>query len=292
MSDGIDIVDCHVHVFPHEIVGNRATYLARDGWFSTLYENPRASLIACEALIEAMDAAGVRRAVLCGFPWADPGLCRDHNDYLHAVAAQYPDRLCWLGIVVPCESGVVAETRRCFELGAVGIGELNADAQGFDWRDGDCLASFVDVCLAFQKPLLLHASEAVGHRYPGKGTATPDKLLEFVRAFPTLSIIAAHWGGGLPFHELMPEIAMATRNVVYDCSASTYLYRPQVFRSVLDIVGPDRVLFGSDYPVLRMDRFVRRVLALAWRDDEERARVMGGNTRRMFGLPAYEGERP
>lgn len=291
MNDGIDIVDCHVHVFPPEIVADRAGYLARDGWFSMLYENPRASLIPCETLIEAMDAAGVRRAVLCGFPWADLGLCRDHNDYLHAVAARFPERLAWLGIVAPGERGAIAETRRCFERGAVGVGELNADAQGFDWIDSDCLAPFVEVCLSFEKPVLLHASEAVGHRYPGKGSATPDKLLAFLHAFPTLSIVAAHWGGGLPFHELMPEVAAATRHVVYDCGASTYLYRPQVFRSVLDIVGPERVLFGSDYPVLRMDRFVRRVLAVEWRDGEERARVMGSNARRVFGLPAAEADR-
>ena len=84
---------------------------------------------------------------------------------------------------------------------------------------------------------MLHASEPVGHRYPGKGTATPDRLLQVYRALPDLPVVLAHWGGGLPFYELMPEVAALTRNVVYDTAASTYLYRPAVFRTVLDVVG-------------------------------------------------------
>jgi predicted TIM-barrel fold metal-dependent hydrolase len=52
----------------------------------------------------------------------------------------------------------------------------------------------------------------------------------------------------------------------------------------LDIVGPERVLFGSDYPVLKIDRLLRRVLQVDWRSDEERASVLSGNARRVFGI--------
>jgi uncharacterized protein len=75
-------------------------------------------------------------------------------------------------------------------------------------------------------------------------------------------VVAAHWGGGLPFYELMPEVAELTRNVVYDSAASTYLYRPQVFGTVIRLVGSDRVLMATDYPILRQDRFLRRLLKL------------------------------
>jgi predicted TIM-barrel fold metal-dependent hydrolase len=291
MSEGIDIVDCHVHVFSPDLVRRREAFHARDAWFAALYENPRAALVPCETLIEEMDTADVRRSILCGFPWADPALCREHNDYLADAVRRNPSRLSWLGIVVPGDPSAPAEARRCLELGAVGIGELNADAQGFDWRNEGAHAPLVELCLGYDAPWLIHASEAVGHQYPGKGTATPDKLLEFLRSFGQTKVVAAHWGGGLPFHELMPEVEAMTRNVVYDCGASTYLYRPRVFRSVLDIVGPERVLFGSDYPVLRMDRFTKRVLALDWRDDDEKQLVMGANARRFFRLPDDPAER-
>jgi predicted TIM-barrel fold metal-dependent hydrolase len=82
----------------------------------------------------------------------------------------------------------------------------------------------------------------------------------------------------------MPEIEAVTRNVVYDCAASTYLYRPDIFRTVLDLVGRERVLFGSDYPVLKIDRFLDRVRRIDWKDADEMRAVLGGNACRVFGI--------
>lgn len=277
-----------MHIFPPEVVLRRADLLLREGWFGTLYENPRALLIDADGLIGAMDAAGVDHALLCGFPWVDPALCREHNAYLADAVARFPDRLSWLGIVAPGHAGAANEAQGCFEAGAVGIGELNADAQGFDWRDADRLRPLVEVCKVAARPLLLHASEPVGHHYPGKGSATPDKLLAFLTDAQEITVVAAHWGGGLPFYELMPEVARVTQNVVYDSAASTYLYRAAIFRTVLDLVGADRVLFGSDYPVLRMDRFLDRVDATTWRDEREQRAVLGENARRIFGIDLKE----
>ena len=137
-------------------------------------------------------------------------------------------------------------------------------------------------------PLMVHASEPVGHDYPGKGTATPDRMLHFLRGHPDLTMVLAHWGGGLPFYELMPEVAIAAKNVVYDSAASSYLYRPAVFRAVLDIVGPERVLWASDHPVLTMRRFLARTGRDAALRPEEEAAVMAGNARRVYRLPDIE----
>jgi uncharacterized protein len=171
----------------------------------------------------------------------------------------------------------------------VGIGELNADAQQFDLRAPADLAAVVEVCVAHDRPLMLHTTEPVGHDYLGKGTATPDRLVAFLEAFPELRVVAAHWGGGLPFYELMPEVARLASRVVYDSAASTYLYRFEVFRTVLDLIGPDRIMFASDYPVLRQDRFLRRVQQTPWRDEVERSRVLGETARMTYGIPRLDG---
>ncbi len=165
------------------------------------------------------------------------------------------------------QTGAAKEAERCFEAGAVGIGELNADAQGFDLNSPAPLAAIAEICNEFDKPILFHVSEPVGHLYSGKGTSTPDRLLRFLIEFPEVKVVAAHWGGGLPFYELMPEVAELTRNLVYDSAASTYLYRSSVFPRVIDLVGAERVLMGTDYPVLRQDRFVRRILKHDLSDD-------------------------
>jgi hypothetical protein len=278
------VIDAHTHAFPPDWIADRVNHCQRDRWFGELYEAPTAKMIDAVDLIAAMDAAGVTRAIACGWPWADPELCREHNEYLAAAANASEGRLAWLGTVAPASPGAAAETERCLALGASGIGELNADAQEVDIARPGVLADVTDVLTATDRPLLLHASEPVGHSYPGKGTATPDRLLPFLAANPGLRVVLAHWGGGLPFYELMPAVEALTRNVVYDTAASSYLYRPEVFRTVLDIVGSDRVLWASDHPVLGMGRFLQRTRRLAAIRPEELDPVMSGNARRVYHL--------
>ena len=279
------VVDAHTHIFPPELRADRSLHLERDGWFGSLYQNPAAEIASAEEIIASMDAAGIARSVVCGFPWRDPGLCREHNAYLADSAGRFPDRLSWLGIVTPGTNTAVRDAIWCFENGASGLGEFNADAQGFDLRNADGFREVAECCVAADRPVMIHASEPVGHDYPGKGSATPDKFLQFLKAFPELNVVAAHWGGGLPFYELMPEVAGLTRRLAYDTGASTYLYTFQVFRTVLDIAGPDRVLFGSDYPVLRQRRFLERAGATVWKNAEERMAVLAGNANRVYRLP-------
>lgn len=280
-----DVIDAHTHAFPPDWVRGRAALIAADLWFAALYEPPAARMIDAAELVAAMDDAGVAQAVMCGWPWADPGLCRDHNDYLAAAAQESGGRLAWLATVAPASPGAPSEVERSLSLGAAGVGELNADAQGFDLTRPGILDDVAEVLTAAGAPVMLHASEPVGHRYPGKGAATPERLLRLLEHYPALSVVLAHWGGGLPFYELMPEVALAARNVAYDSAASSYLYRPAVFRAVLDVVGPERVLWASDHPVLGMRRFLGRTRREAMIKPEEAAAVMAGNARRVYRLP-------
>src|SRR3712207_1683143 len=126
------VVDAHTHAFPPEWIADRINHCQRDRWFGELYEAPSAKMIDAGELLAAMDAAGVDSAIVCGWPWADPGLCREHNDYMAAASNASSGRLSWLGTVAPASPGADAETERCLALGASGIGELNADAQGVD----------------------------------------------------------------------------------------------------------------------------------------------------------------
>ena len=180
------VVDAHTHAFPPEWVADRVNHCQRDRWFGELYEAPTAKMIDAVELTSAMDGAGVSLAIVCGWPWLDSGLCREHNDYLAAASRASNGRLAWLGIVAPASSDAAAEAERCLALGASGIGEVNADAQGVDIAKAGILADVAAVLIAADRPLLLHASEPVGHNYPGKGTATPDRLLSFLASNPEL----------------------------------------------------------------------------------------------------------
>lgn len=277
------IVDAHTHLFAPDIVRDRSGHLARDAWFGELYASPKIVLVTPEDLIASMDGAGIEVSVVCGWPWKDMGLCREHNDFLADVRRTYPDRVSWLAIVNPGSPEAPAEIERAVSLGACGIGELNADAQGFSWERPASLADTMDACVQAGAPVLMHCSEPVGHAYPGKGTATPEKILHFLEANPGLRVAAAHWGGGLPFYELMPEVASLTANVVYDSAASTYLYGFDIFPVVERLVGTRRLMFGTDYPLLRQRAFLDRVLGSGIPVDALPA-LLGGTATDVFRL--------
>jgi predicted TIM-barrel fold metal-dependent hydrolase len=130
---------------------------------------------------------------------------------------------------------------------------------------------------------MCHTSEPVGHRYPGKGYAHPQEILAAIEHDPIQNWVLAHWGGGLPFYELMPEVRLACTNVTYDCAATSYLYDPAIFRNVIDLVGMEKVLFGSDWPVLGQGKLIERIRSAGLTDDEFAA-VLGGNAARVYGL--------
>lgn len=276
-------VDAHVHLFPPEFVSRRDDLIARDPWFGEAFASPKAKMIGEDALLESMERADFALSIAVGWPWLDQGLCREHNAYLADVARRHGDRIAWLGIVNPALFDAPKEIERAIEDGAVGIGEVNADAQRFDWSDPATIAYAMETIRSLDVPLMIHTSEPVGHRYPGKGAATPERLVKTLEAFPDVRFVMAHWGGGLPFYELMPEIRGLARNVTYDTSASTYLYDFSIFPALEQIIGADRILFGSDYPVLAQKRFLARVLESGVCDDALPA-ILSGNARRVYGL--------
>ncbi len=276
------IVDAHTHIFPPKVCADREAYRTRDAWFAELYQDPRARMVTAEGLIEALDADGVDRAVVCGFAWADQGLCRMHNDYLIECVRRYPDRLIGMAIVQP-RAGREAqrELERCLDAGLCGLGELMPDGQGFDLTDIPLLRPLAGLLQERGRPLLTHVSEPIGHHYHGKGRTFPQQVVALAEHLPNLKIVCGHWGGGLPFYELMPEVAQALHNVYYDSAASPYLYRWWVFPLAVQLVGARKVLMGSDFPLIRLRTYLRHLEQLPL-DDEDRAAILGGNAAALW----------
>ncbi len=278
------IIDIHTHVFPPAMAANRRRYAELDRWFALLYGEPRAKMASAEDLLAEMAASGVDVAAVCAFGWADLGLCSEHNDYLLEAARRYPGKLLpFVAVPPPAGRAAVAELRRAAFLGAKGIGELMPDGQGFSLDDERLLAPIVATADELGLPLLSHTSEPLGHLYPGKGTVKPEMVYRFASRFPQARLICGHWGGGLPFYELMPEVAAVLANVYYDTAAGPFLYRPAVFRTVAAAAGTAKILFGTDYPLLGQRRFLAHVRQ-AGLDAESLVAVLGGNAARLLGL--------
>ena len=278
------IIDSHVHVYPPSFRERREELARRDATFRELYANPAAVLATADDLLATMDDANVDVAVAVGIGWTDPDVAREANDYLIECTARSGGRLLAFGSVNPAwADDALAEVERCAAAGLIGIGELHPDTQGYGIEDASVMAPLMALAKRLGMPVLTHASEPVGHAYPGKGTVTPDRLMRFIESFPGQPVIAAHWGGGLPFYALMPEVKAALADVYFDTAASPFLYTSDIFPSVTRIIGPERVLFGTDFPLIKHPRLLEQVRESGL-SAEEQALITGGNAARLFGL--------
>ena len=263
---------------------SRERFFANEPWFETLYAAPQSRLATADHLALAMERDSISAAVALNFGWRDPGLCRETNDSI--LEALGPHRqIAPFCAVAPRDAGAAHEVARCAALGFRGVGELNADGQGFDVTDERAMRHVIEVCRAHDMVLLLHASEPVGHTYPGKGMTTPEKLVRLLAMAEDVPLVLAHWGGGLLFYELMPEFEELSRTVFYDSAASPYLYKPEMYEIGARLAG-SRLLFGSDYPLMPPRR------ALAYVDEaqlgaEERRALLWQNGARLLGLTPH-----
>jgi hypothetical protein len=252
------IIDIHTHAFPQSIRTERESFFAGEPAFQLLYESPKALLVGAADIVAMMDEQGVDKSVIFGFPWQNIETCRINNDYIIQAVGRYPERLIGFCCVDPLHPEAAAEVERCLQAGLKGVGELAFYTSGIDSR---CLAS-LDPIMAlarrFDCPVMLHTNEPVGHQYPGKTPNTLMQIYSLAQRFAANRLILAHWGGGIFFYTLLKkEVREALANVWYDTAASPYLYQPEVYAQALTLAGEDKILFGSDFPLLKPKRYFK-----------------------------------
>jgi predicted TIM-barrel fold metal-dependent hydrolase len=278
------IIDFHTHVVPPKIREKRDKYLGRDACFSLLYAEPEAKLATAEEVIASMDEHGIDRSVILNLGWVSHELCVETNDYILEATARYPKRLIGFCAIQPSAGEkALKELERCARNGAKGVGEMRPDIQGFDLKDGKIMKPIIEMLMEHDLIFLTHASEPVGHQYSGKGTITPEVIYPFVASCPDLKLVCAHWGGGLPFYALMPEVEKMLSNVYFDTAATPFLYQPQIFEQAASIIGSDRILFGSDYPLLSPKRIIDQIESTKL-SQKDKAKILGGNARRLLSI--------
>lgn len=277
------LVDIHTHIFPPDVRDDRDAYIARDATFRELYSDARSNVATAEDLIASMDETGIDVSVALGFGWSDAELCRQHSEYLLDTAAKSNGRIVPFCTVQPSEKGTRDDLKAMAVAGARGLGELRPASQGYsliDSEEADLLAWAAD---AYDMPLLFHTSEPVGHIYPGKSGLPVEQLGRFVNDFQGATVIAAHWGGGLPFYALMPEVKALLDRTYFDTAATGFLYAPGIYGTAIDLVGASHILFGSDFPLVSQTRALEELRAAAMPDDARRL-IEGENARQLLRL--------
>jgi predicted TIM-barrel fold metal-dependent hydrolase len=194
-----------------------------------------------------MDAAGIERAALLGWYWENAATGAGQNRFFAECVRARPDRLTAFAALHPSagREATLAEVRRSRDEGLTGIGELFPAAQGFSAADPvfrEALALAGELGMA----VTLHATDPAGPAYPGRMETPAEDFLRSARDFPSTTFVLAHWGGLLPLR--IPE-ALGLRNLYYDTAASPLQYDDGIWRKFIGATGPERVLFGSDFPL-------------------------------------------
>jgi aminocarboxymuconate-semialdehyde decarboxylase len=272
-----------------------------------------------EARIAAMDRMGIDVQVIAG--WVELtgydleaasglALSRAQNDSLAEEAATHPDRLLALGNVpLQDPSAAVTELERVTgELGMVGI--QIATTVGDLWLDRANLDPVWEAAEALNTLIVLHPmaplTGVVLDRYlmdnaVGRPAETTIALAGLINSgvferFPRLRMLAVHGGGFLPFqigrldrsHLAKPEVAAVhTTRLPSEYMAGLYVdtvvHNPAALRFLIDTLGADHILLGTDYPFEMGDEDpVGLVDSVPGLESSQREAILSGNAARLF----------
>jgi uncharacterized protein len=209
------------------------------------------------------------------------------NDYVAEVVKKYPDQFIGFASVDPWKGAIaVRELERAVkELGLRGL-KLHPTTQAFFPNDTRFYPLW-EKCVELGIPLISHTGQTgVGAGTPGGGGlklkyAHPLHLDDVAADFPELTIIMAH--PAVPWQEEQLAVAMHKANVYIDLSG----WSPKYFRPVLvqyaNSLLQDKVLFGSDYPVLQPERWLKDFEALEIKE-EVRRKIVLENAQKLLKL--------
>jgi len=289
------IIDAHVHLYPTGVDLDPAGWSAAQGerhWAVLCTRRrrdgrPVQTLPTLAQLLDAMDAAGVARAVLLGWYWEKPDTCAWQNRFYAECVRAHPDRLAAFATLHPAagRDATLAELRRAREDGLIGVGELSPHSQAYA-VDDPVFREVLSLAGDWRLPVNLHVTDPASRPYVGRIETPLADFTRLAREFSATTFILAHWGGLLPLSELRAEAATLC-NVYYDTAATPLLYDAGVWSRALPACGHDRVLFGSDFPLNLYPKWdevpgLTRLLAEAQAGGAD-ARVLGGNAAQVFG---------
>jgi predicted TIM-barrel fold metal-dependent hydrolase len=228
--------------------------------------------------VGALDAAQIDVGVVSA--WWGPRGPMLSNDHVAAIVGAYPGRLVGLAAVdLARPMDAVRELRRCVR----GLGFRGLRALPWLWNlppnDRRYYPLYAECC-----ELGVPFCTQVGHTGP-LAPSEPGRpipyLDEVALDFPELVIVGGHIG--YPWTTEMIALATKYPNVHIDTSAYKATRYPAELVAYLAAHGRDKVLFGSNFPMLTPAECLAGIAGLNL-PDEVRERFLGGNARRVFGL--------
>jgi len=276
----MDIIDCHTHIFPPEIIAKREYIITKDIRFASIYKGSQERLIDVAGLVEYMEGNRITSCIACGFPFMDSGLIKMSNDYVIEASRQDNKIIPFVVFDLDKRGNPINELERCQGNGATGIGEIGFYEKGMQKQELEWLDDAAYFAEKAGMPVILHVNEQIGHTYNGKIPVDFIGLTDFINRHPLLKLVLAHLGGGICFYEFMPEIRHIFANVYYDIAATPFIYSEHIYRYIGMFLS-EKVLFGTDYPLLGPKRYLKGIKDM---EKEAKENILHRNARRFLGI--------
>ncbi len=315
------VVDLHAHLAPRAaieplgwLVDDGTTLRLRTG--ETWQALPRA-LVDLDTLLADADATGIRMRVVSLPPFLlrhdlppvdGTAYSRAMNDGLAAVAAASGGRAGFLATVPLQDPEAAAEElrRAVIDLGAAGA-VIATNVAGRVELDDASLAPFWESAASLGALVFIHPHDVAGagrmSRYHLRNlvgnpleTALAGAALIFggvLDRHPDLRILLSHGGGALPWllgrldhgYQVRPECrgidrppSEWARRFLYD----TIVFRPSILHALIEWMGADRVVLGTDFPFDMGDSRPVAAVGEAVKDSNQRQAVLEGNAARLL----------
>jgi predicted TIM-barrel fold metal-dependent hydrolase len=231
-----------------------------------------------DATIAAMDAAGIERLMICA--WHRPGTWVISNDDVAQITARHPERFSGVASVdLEHPMAALAELERA----VTGLGFKALRVIPWLWQrppDDPLYYPLYARCVELGVPFCTQ----VGHTGPAMPSepGRPVPYLDRVALdFPELTIVAGHIGH--PWTDEMIGLTWKHDNVYIDTSAYAPRYYPPALLHFMGTYGQDKVLFGTNFPQLPLERCAEEARSLEL-PAGPRAKFLAQNARRVFAL--------
>lgn len=242
--------------------------------------------LSLEELIARMDEAGIAHGFLLAHKSGRPGLPGCYHLPYRLVAdavARHPDRFHGLIGIDPF-------------MGMDGVRELESAVRNHGFIGAHCYPHWYDLppdhakyypfyakCVELGVPYQLQVGQSMIYapEHRTRSVGRPITLDGVACDFPELRIIGIHIG--IPWHDEMIAMAWKHPNVFIGSDAHSPRYWPESFVRFLNSWGQDKVIFGTDFPVIDFARAMREIAELGLKPDVRR-KFLRDNVLRVYGL--------
>ncbi len=244
-------IDAHIHLYPPSVYANPTEWGAKRGeayWLNCVNPTSGPQLqgwASVDQLLKDMDTACIEKALILGWYWENADTCFENIGWQWEWIAQHPDRLKALAPFNAIGGArSIDSLKKAFDNGFIGIGEIYPPAQGFSYEN-DALDAALDLVAQEESMIVnVHVTDPTTRDYPGKIDTPIDDLSALAKRHPRTKFVFAHLAGMMN----LPELKTLS-NVYLDTAAVPLLYKEDIYQTAIDLIGSERILFGTDYPL-------------------------------------------